>query len=297
MKHFMRSRVIPILEYHRPKELQAALTLIHELRDNSRIIAGGTDIIPTIHKGTLSSLSLHMVDISSIKELDYIRKEKDYIRIGAVTTLSDLEDSEIIKKNVPILADAVGHIGSLQIRTRGTLGGNLCNASPAADTAPPLLTLGARVILRGMDRQRIVPLDQFFLEPGKNILAPTEILTEIQIPILDEHGSFNFQKLGRRNAFTLSIVSVAIWLKVEKGTFQEIRIALGAVAPTPMRALKAEEYFRGKRVTEKNIDNGAKVVIDEIQPVSDVRASADYRKDMSYILTRRAILSCLSLSN
>jgi CO/xanthine dehydrogenase FAD-binding subunit len=290
----MGSKVLSSLEYHRPKELLAALNLIQELRNSCQIIAGGTDIIPAIRKGTRSSLFLHMVDISSIKELDYVRKEEDYILIGAVTSLSEIEDSEMIKKNVPILAAAAGRIGSLQIRTRGTLGGNLCNASPAADTAPPLLILGARVILRGMDRQRIVPLDQFFLGPGNTIMAPNEILTEIQIPILEEQGRFNFQKLGRRNTFSLSIVSVGIWLKVENGIFRKIRIALGAVAPTPMRALKTEEYFMGKRVTEKTIDHGAKVVIDEIQPISDVRASAEYRKDMAYILTRRAILSCLS---
>jgi carbon-monoxide dehydrogenase medium subunit len=132
------------------------------------------------------------------------------------------------------------------------------------------------------------------LGPGKTILAPGEILVEIQIPVPQDHGHFCFFKLGRRNAFTLSIVSVATWVKVEKETFQGIRIALGAVAPTPMRVLKTEEYLLGQRVSEKTIDSGAKAITDEVQPISDVRASADYRKDMSYILTRRAILSCVT---
>jgi len=294
MKHLVGSRGIPPLEYHRPKELRAALTLMGELQDRCRLIAGGTDIIPAIRKGILSPSFGHMVDLSSIRELDYIKKEEDGIRIGAVTRLSDLEESEMIRKYVPILAEAVGRMGSMQIRNQGTVGGNLANASPAADTAPPLLALGARVLLKSAEGQRVVPLDQFFCGPGKTILVSGEILAEIQIPLPEDQGSFCFFKLGRRNAFTLSVISVATWVKVEKETFQGIRIALGAVAPTPMRGLKTEEYLLGQGVSEKTIDSGAKVITDEVQPISDVRASADYRKDMSYILTRRAIRSCLT---
>jgi len=282
------------MEYHRPKELMVALTLLQELKDSCKLIAGGTDLLPAFRRGTLSLGSRPIVDLSFIKELDYIKKEKEQIRIGAVTHLSDLEGSAIIRKYAPILADALRHMGSPQIRNQGTIGGNLCNASPAADTAPPLLILEARVLLKSVEGQRVISLDQFFLGPGMTILAPGEILTEIQIPIPKDEGGFCFLKLGRRNAFTLSIISVAAWVKVKEETFQGIRIALGAVAPTPMRALKTEKYIEGQRVTEKTIDSGAKVVSSEVQPISDVRASADYRKDMSYILTRRAILSCVT---
>jgi carbon-monoxide dehydrogenase medium subunit len=294
MKHFMGSRRIPALEYHRPKELPAALTLLGELGDRGRLIAGGTDMIPAIRKGIISPSFGHMVDLSSIRELDYIRKETDEIRIGAITRLSALEESAMIKRYVPLLADAVGHMGSMQIRNQGTVGGNLANASPAADTAPPLLALGARLLLKSAKEQRVIPLDRFFLGPGKTILAPGEILAEIQIPIPEHKGSVCFFKLGRRNAFTLSIISVAAWVKVEKETFQGIRIALGAVASTPIRGLKTEEYLSGQRVSEKAIDSGAKLISDEVQPISDVRASADYRRDLSYILTRRAIRFCLT---
>jgi len=294
MKHFVGSRAMPEVNYHRPKELGEALAMIHEFKDNCILIAGGTDLIPALRRGTVSLESRNLVDLRWLKELDYIRRKEDWIQIGAVTRLSDLEDSEIIRKYAPVLSDAAGQIGSLQIRNQGTLGGNLCNASPAADTAPPLLALRARVLLKSLDRQRVVPLDQFFLGPGKTLLMPGEILAEIQVPIPQDEERFCFLKLGRRNAFTLSIVSVATWVKVEQEIIQGIRIALGAVAPTPMRALKSEEYLAGQRVSEKILDQGAKIVSGEVQPLSDVRANAEYRKDMSYILTRRAILFCVT---
>ena len=294
MMHLVGSGGIPPVEYHRPRELRTALTLIGELQDHCRIIAGGTDIIPAIRKGILFPSFGHMVDLSFVKELSYIRKMDGWICIGPVTRLAEVGDSEMIREYVPILPEAIQHIGSLQIRNQGTIGGNLCNASPAADTAPPLLTLEAKVLLKSMKQERVIPLDQFFLGPGKTILAPGEILAEIQIPIPQNGGSFCFLKLGRRNAFTLSIVSVATWVKVEKETFQAIRIALGAVAPTPKRALKTEEYLAGQKVSEETISSGAKLVSEEVQPISDVRASADYRKDMANILTRRAILSCVT---
>jgi carbon-monoxide dehydrogenase medium subunit len=186
-------------------------------------------------------------------------------------------------------------MASPQVRNQGTLGGNLANASPAADTAPPLLTLDARLVLKSLERDRAVPLNQFFSAPGMTILTPDEILAGIQIPIPQNGGKACFLKLGRRNAFTLSVVSAAAWVKVEKKTIGDIRIALGAVAPTPLRALKAEGYLKGKKVSQETIHEGAKLVMDEIQPISDVRASAAYRKDMSYVLTRRAMLSCVNI--
>lgn len=294
MENFVGSRGIPEVEYHRPREFKAALILLRDLRHKCRIIAGGTDLIPAIRKGTLSSPFQHMVDLSAIRELGYIRKDGGWIHIGAVTRLADAGDSKIVREYGPLLSEAIQHVGSLQIRNQGTLGGNLANASPAADTAPPLLVLGARVVLKSIDKERVIPLDQFFGGPGKTILTPDEILTEIQIPIIKGQGKTCFLKLGRRNAFTLSVVSVAAWVKVEKETIRDMRIALGAVAPIPMRAIKTEEYLKGKKVSEETIKNGAKIASDEVQPISDVRASADYRKDMSYVLTRRAILSCLT---
>lgn len=284
------------MEYHRPKDLAAALTMIQAFKDTGKIIAGGTDLLPAFRRGTAASGFDHLVDVGSVNELNYIKKEEDEIRIGALTRLAAIEESELVRKYAPCLVEAVGQMGSLQIRHQGTIGGNLCNASPAADTAPPLLILGAKVLLKSEGRQRVVFLDRFFWGPGKTILDPGELMTEIQIPIPEAEGRFGHAKLGRRNAFTLSIVSVAVWAKVEKDIFQGIRIALGAVAPVPLRAWQTEEFLIGKQAIAENIHAGMERIIREIQPISDVRASADYRRDMSSVLTKRALLSCLKPS-
>jgi len=290
MKNFVGLRAIPEIEYHRATELGEALKLLSQHKENCKIIAGGTDLIPAARRRrTLLPEHTHIVDISSIEGLDYIIKDGDMIRIGAITRVSEIEMSTVIKENALILANAASQIGSLQVRNLGTIGGNLCNASPAADTAPPLLVLNAKVKVRSINKQRLVPLQEFFMGPGKTTLTPEEILTEVQIPLIKPAGNSYFIKFGRRNAFTLSIVSVAALVKVENGVFDDIRIALGSVAPTPIRASKAEEHLIGHKVNEQVIDDGANVVANEVKPISDVRASAEYRRDMAYVLTKRAI--------
>jgi len=290
MRNLLGLRAIPQIEYHRPTELSEALKLLSELKEGYKIIAGGTDLVPAARRGAMpSSGGTHIVDISLIRDLNHIIKDNDMIRIGASTRLSEIGVSTVIKEHAPILADAVSQIGSLQIRNQGTIGGNLCNASPAADASPPLLALDANVNVRGIDKQRLVPLKEFFTGPGETILAPGEILAEIQIPITEPIAGSCFIKLGRRNAFTLSIVSVATLVKMKDGIFDDVRIALGAVAPTPIRASKAEEHLIGEKASEQVIDEGARIVGNEVKPISDVRASEEYRRDMSYILTKRAI--------
>lgn len=290
MRNFVGLRAMPRIEYHRPTELEQALELLSEHKEDCKIIAGGTDLIPAARQGRmLLPRRIHIIDISSIKELNYIIKDGALIRIGATARLSEIGMSAVVKEHLPVLADAASQMGSLQVRNLGTIGGNLCNASPAADTASPLLVLDARVNVRGIDRQRLVPLKGFFTGPGKTTLAPGEILAEVQIPLTKPAGSSCFIKLGRRNAFTLSIVSVATLVKVKDGIFDDIRIALGSVAPTPFRASKAEEHLIGEKVNEQVIDDGANVVASEVKPISDVRAGAEYRRDMSLVLTKRAI--------
>lgn len=290
MRNFVGLRAMPRIEYHRPTELEQALELLSEHKEDCKIIAGGTDLIPAARQGRmLLPRHIHIIDISSIKELNYIIKDGALIRIGATARLSEIGMSAVVKEHLPVLADAASQMGSLQVRNLGTIGGNLCNASPAADTASPLLVLDAMVNVRGIDRQRLVPLKGFFTGPGKTTLAPGEILAEVQIPLTKPAGSSCFIKLGRRNAFTLSIVSVATLVKVKDGIFDDIRIALGSVAPTPFRASKAEEHLIGEKVNEQVIDDGANVVASEVKPISDVRAGAEYRRDMSFVLTKRAI--------
>lgn len=167
------------------------------------------------------------------------------------------------------------------------IAGNLCNASPAADTAPPLLVLDASVKLQSPDGERIVPLAEFFLGPEQTVAKPEEVLTEVIIPL--QEGTSAFIKLGRRKAFTLSITSVAAFARVKNGRFEEVRVALGAVAPTPMRARKVEEALKGKEANKENIEKAAESVKEECCPITDVRASAEYRTEMAYVLTKRVL--------
>jgi CO/xanthine dehydrogenase FAD-binding subunit len=294
MNNFVALRSLPTCEYHRPKRLREALEILGGFKQKCRIVAGGTDLLPALRQGKMTLFEpAHVVDISSIPGLKGIAKKGEWIQIGAAAPLTEVTQSPVIRESLPMLAEAAGQVGSLQIRNQGTLGGNLCNASPAADTAVSLLALNAKVSLKSMDRERIVSLDEFFVSPGKTILKPGEILTKIQVPVSRSTQSSCFVKLGRRNAFTLSVISVATVIKAEDGTFQYVRMALGAVAPTPMRPKKAEEFLTGREVGESVIDQGARIAAEEVSPISDVRASAEYRKDMAHVLTKRALLACL----
>ena len=295
MKNFIGSRVLPDLVYHHPRDMREALGLLNEIAGECKIISGCTDLIPAIRRGAWSfDDGLNVVDIKGMKELTSIKKDGDTICIGAATRLSEIVHSPVIREHAPVLADAVNEMASLQVRNSATIGGNICTASPAADTAPPLLVLDAQAKVKSFDKEELVPLNQFFVGPGETVLGSKDILTEIQFPILRPDEKTYRIKLGRRNAFTLSVISVATWVKVKDGVFDSVRIALGAVAPIPMRAKNAEEYLTGKEATAQVIDKGAKVVEGEVKPISDVRANAEYRKDMAYILTKRALMACVN---
>ncbi len=294
MRNFVGSKALPNYVYHHATNMEEALWLLKELKGECKIIAGCTDFIPAIRRGAWSfGDGLNVIDILGIKELSSIAKDGDLIKLGAAIRLSQVAGSPTIREHASVLADAVSEIGSLQIRNSGTIGGNLCTASPAADTAPPLLVLDANVKVRGIGKEEIVPLTKFFVGPGETILGSKEMLTEIQFPSVKPDERYCWIKMGRRNVFTLSVISLATRVKVKDGVFDTVRIALGAVAPTPMRATEAERYLIGKQKSAHVIDEGCKIVAREVKPISDVRASAEYRKDMAYVLTKRALMACL----
>jgi len=284
--------MLPKFEYFRPKNLEEALNLLDKYGEQAKLLAGGTDLIVKMKDRVIEPK--YIIDLSCLKELRFISKENGVIRVGALTTLREIETSPIIQEHVHVLSDAVEKMASWQIRNLGTIGGNLCNASPAADTAPPLLILEAKLKLNSPEEERIVPVEQFFTGPGETILKNNELLTEIQIPIIPDNSGAAFLKLGRRVAHTLSIVSVATLAIVEDNVFKDVRIALGSVAPTPIRARKTENKFRGLLATEDVIEENCGCVMEDINPISDVRASAEYRKEMSIVLTKRALFEALS---
>jgi carbon-monoxide dehydrogenase medium subunit len=205
--------------------------------------------------------------------------------------LENCARSELIKGKYPILYDAFQHMGSLQVRSRGTIGGNICNGSPAADTAAPLMVLGAEIIIQGPQGERRKPVEDFFTGPGETILEPDEILTTITLPKIKGKGAGLYVKLGRRNAMEIAIVGVAVYVILEPSNkkISDVRIAISSVAPKPLRVYEAESVFKGRSPEPQLIEEAASIVSRASDPITDVRASKEYRKEMLRVLTIRAI--------
>lgn len=275
-------------EYLAPSTIEEAVSLLDEYGEKAEVIAGGTDLIPKLKEKELSPD--YMIDVSKIDEMDYIREEDEILKIGALTTHSTLGNSPIIDEKVRILADAAHEIGSVQIRNRGTIGGNLANASPAADTATPLLALEASLKLESLSGNRVVSIDDFFVDSGESIIDSDELLTEIQVSNhLNGKTRGAFIKLGRRSEFSLSIVNVAVVIGIKKGKCEHARIALGACGSTPIRVKEVEDFLEEKALDESTIKEAAKKARGEISPISDVRSSAEYREEIAEVLIGRAL--------
>jgi carbon-monoxide dehydrogenase medium subunit len=287
----MYYRVLQI-KYFKPRTLEEAIELLTKVR-NSRVLAGGTDLLVDLKTGRVSAEAL--VDVGAIRELRGIEDLGDRIRIGAATKLQELAESDVIARELPLLRKAVESMGSWQIRNLATVGGNLCNASPAADTAPPLLAYEAELIIVGPRGTRVVPVTKFFTSYRMVALEEGEILKEIVVRKSTWSG-WSYIKLGRRSGFTLSIVSVAVLASTRGEILEDVRIALGSVAPTPIRAYKAEEYLRGRKVSLEVLKRAAEIAKEEVSPIDDVRASAWYRREMVYRLTLDALKTSLRWS-
>ncbi len=295
MKNFIGSRALPELNYHRPRDIDSLLGLIGSLNTTFKVVAGCTDFIPAVRHGNWTfEDGLNLIDIRGVEGLSGIREEGDMIVIGASTRLSEIADSPILLKKAPILAETVDTMASPQVRNTATIGGNLCMASPAADTAPPLLVLDAQVMIRSVDSEETVPLNRFFLGPGTTRLQPREVITEIRFPAMRANEAARRTRLGLRTAFVCSIISVAVWLKANKNKISDTRIAMGSVAPTPVRLDDVETFLADKTVTENFADEAGRLAAAQITPITDLRASAEYRKAMAHTLTRRLINQCLA---
>ena len=280
------TRIIPFeYEYYEPRSLKEALELLDRYGDQARILAGGTDLLVKM-KARLVEPRV-VINVKKIDGLRYIVEDGEQVRIGALTRLRDVENSELVKKYIPALHDAVKSMGSIQIRNMATIGGNLCNASPAADTAPPLLVHNAKVVLSSVGGDRVLPLAEFFKGPGLTVLKPNELLREI---IVEKSiaGSSAFKKVSRV-AVDLAIASAAVYVEVEDGFIRNARIALGSVAPKPLRAVKTESLLRGLRIDSREVLNALKTIDEEISPITDVRSTADYRRYVSKVLVLDAL--------
>ena len=274
--------------YIEAKDIGEALSALNEYGGKVKVMAGGTDLFLQI-KGDLKRADC-LVDIGGIQELSHIDfDDKVGLRIGAATTIRELETSAVLKEKYPVICQSARQLGSIAIRNVATLGGNLCNASPSAEMAPALLGLSARVKIAKRDGEKVIPLDEFFVGAGESVLEDGEILTEIHVPPPLNNSVGLYLSHTTRGSIDLSVASVSAIISFRGNSCNDIKLALGAVAPTPMRAKKAEEVMRGHEFSENLIQTTAKVAADESLPISDVRASSDYRKELIRVLVFRAI--------
>ncbi|MBN2058910.1 MAG: xanthine dehydrogenase family protein subunit M [Deltaproteobacteria bacterium] len=288
-------RRMPKMDYFKPGSLEEVLELLRNSKNGKyRVYAGGTDVIPKL-KGRVIKAPEVLVDLKGISDLDSIDFDDEKgLRIGALATVRSVETSSIIKERYPILSQAAGSIASIQVRNRGTIAGNICNAVPSADSAPALLCLDADLLCEGNAGESVIPITEFFQGPNLTVLKPNEILKEIRIPKSPKGSRGVYLKLSPRSRMDLAVVGVGVLLTKTGGAFHNVRIGLGAVAPTPVRAVEAEAMLEGSEVNDKLIADAAKRASEEARPIDDHRASAEYRRMMVEVLVRRAINQCLS---
>jgi CO/xanthine dehydrogenase FAD-binding subunit len=286
-------RRLPRFEYVQPKSIDEALSLLAQHKGKARPIAGGTDLLPKMKRREITSPA-HVIDLKGIPDLNHIDYDEEKgLSLGALTTIHAIETSPVIQQKFSILAQAAYTMASPQVRNRATLAGNICNAVPSADSVPPLLVLEAKLKVVSQKGERILPIEDFFTGPHETVLTDGELLAEIQIPPVPSNGRGIYLKLSPKSSMDLATVGVAVVLIREDGLCKDIRIALGAVAPTPIRAKRAEEVLRGKRFSDELIERTAQTAAEESRPIDDHRASADYRRGMVQTLVRRAINQAL----
>jgi len=277
-------------EYFAPKNISEALALLHRYKDQAKVLAGGTDLLVQMKNGDLQPR--YVVDLKRIHGLAGIKRRKNRgLRLGAMTTISEIESSAIVRENFPILSEVAKTIGSVQIRNRGTIGGNVCRAAPSADFVPILIAMDAKLRIIGQRGERTVSLEDFFIGPGKTVLRYDEILRAIEVP--NPSGSWGsvYMRHTPRQTMDLAVVGVAVLIGLNDmdSTCRDLKITFASVAPTPMRAKEAEIVLRGKRITVPLIEESAKIAAREINPISDAYGPAWYKRDIVVVLVRRAI--------
>ena len=282
------SRVITKeFEYFAPKTTEKAVSLLSQYGNRARVIAGGTDLLVGIKMGKIQPD--YLVNITTIAGIDRLHASKNGFTIGAGCTFYQLENSSLVEGKYGALYEAARSVSSVQIKNMGTIGGNLCNASPASDTAPPLLVLGARANIQKPGAERQIPLEDFFVGPGEAALSEDEILTGVELPLLSSGTGSAFIKIGRVGA-DLAKINVAVFIKRNRDSCKECRIALGSVAKTPLRTKKAEAMMKGEMFNDELVETVAQKASEEISPITDVRSTKEYRREVARLITKKALL-------
>jgi carbon-monoxide dehydrogenase medium subunit len=275
-------------EYFEPKTLKEAVGLLVKYKRGARLLAGGTDLMIEM-KGSYVKPK-YLINLKKIKGLDKISySKKEGLSIGSLVTWTNILSSKPIHQYYPILRETASLIGCPQIRNMGTIGGNICHASPSADSAPALMVYSAQCMIAGHGKNRAIPIEEIFSGVQKISLKQGEILTGFHIPTPDTESKGCYLKFSPRRAMDLPIVGVGVLVTASNGTFQDVRIALGAVAPTPIRAKKAERFLSGKPIDDDTIRKAAEEAVMESKPITDMRASREYRLGLVKELTYRAI--------
>jgi carbon-monoxide dehydrogenase medium subunit len=273
-----------------PQSIAEACELLAANAGRAKLLAGGTDLVVQMHTGRHEPETI--LNLGRIPGLRGIRfDDRNGLTIGPLTTMRELELHPVVRERYPSLARGAAEVGSVQIRNLATLGGNLCNASPSADTSTSLLALDAQVRIAGENGERSVPVGEFWGGPGQTVLLQDELVTGIHLPTPASGTRSFYYKLAVRKAMDLAMVGIAVSLVRANGSCKEVRIALGAVAPKVIRATEAEALIAGD---PGQIDEAARLAMEASRPISDQRASADYRREMVRTLTRRALSQLLA---
>jgi len=276
----MHQRTVPC-HYFAPQKTEEALEILSRYGEEIKIIAGGTDLLVQYYDRLYEVGS--WLDLKNIKELKEIKIHQNQMEIGAMVTHTQLEKSEDIKKYFPILSQAAADIGSPQIRNRGTIGGNIVNASPAGDLLAPLMAYDAQFKLQSNQREMIVPAEEFFVGPKKTILKPDQLLTRIILPLPSERTYGSWIKIGKRKALIIATITLALVVEMaeDNKTIKDVRTCLGSVAPTPIEIKEIRKKMAGKNFSQLDFNQLGQIVEDKISPIDDIRGTREYRKDVA----------------
>jgi len=278
--------ILSDIKFHCPQTLAEAFILLGELSE-ARIVAGGTDLFVDIKQGLMEAKNI--ISLHKIEGLKGVEKKDKKIRIGAMVTAQEIISSSLTNQYIPALADAARSMASYQVRSMATIGGNVSSAVPSADLPPPLIAAEATVELKCSESAREVSLSKFFQGPRASICRTGELLTFIFVPFPPPNTGISFQKFALREANALAVASVASRLTLKDGKIDRAAIVLGAVAPTPVEALKASEFLSGKEPSQSLFEDASLMAKEEAKPISDIRGSIWYRKELIQILTVRAL--------
>ena len=272
-----------------PSSLDELLSEKERIRDKALILAGGTNLLVYIKDGLFKDGVI--IDITGLVALRGINTSGEYLEIGAAEKIGDILESRVVQSTIPFLSESLTQFANPLVRTMSSIGGNIADASPIADTAPVLLALNSDVVAASSKGERIIHLSDFFLGPAKTTLKDDEILLKIRIPI-PSTGRGTFVKLGLRRGTSCSVTSAAVWLVLVDSIVEDIRIALGGVAPIALRARNAERGFIGNALTEDSVAGLAAGIDRDISPITDVRGSAEYRREVSVNIVEEAVRLC-----